>query len=316
MLSTGHEKHTFPTPDAAVWNRCQVASNRGWPSNARTLRTMKPRATAQLAQLSDGDFVASVADGLSHIGSWIDDLERWATQLAHDEAAGADVLRVIADEEAGKFLILVDAVRCPRTDGKTRSRQLKRCHDHLAKGIYSEACDYRPPTYGKLLDYIHPMRVSHYLDGPNDVDWIFRNQIEARREERLYVDYVSTDDGAEWWEPNRHDDARFGSYPSSAVEIVNALRRAGATSQPGLRVIADVWRPFRIEPGTTYDELTQAISETLEQFVRRGYAAELLDQDAARLVDQWPFPLYGADLSMIDINIDDLREQQRDWSPY
>lgn len=277
---------------------------------------MKPRATAQLAQLSDDDFLAAVANGLGHIGTWIDDLERWAIRLADGEAAGADVLRVIANEEAGKFLILIDAVRCPRTDSRTWSRQLKRSHDHLAKGIYSAVCEYRPTTYGELLDYIHPLRVSHYLDGPNDVDWTFRNQIEARREERLYVDYVSTDDGAEWWAPNRYEHISIGSYPSAAVEIVNALRRAGTTSPEGLRLIADVWRPFCIEPATKYRELTQVISSTLEQLQRRGYADELEDRDSPRLVDQWSFPLYSADLSMIDIELDELRERQRNRSAF
>lgn len=276
---------------------------------------MQPRATARLAQLSDADFLVAVADGLRHIGSWIDDLERWANQLATGDAAGADVLRVTADEEAGKFLILVDAVRSPRTH-KTWSRQLKRCHDHLAKGIYSEACDYRPPTYGDLLEYVRPLRFSHYLDGPNDVDWIFRNQIEARREERLYVDYVSTDEGEEWLVPNRDDHLSSSSLPSAAVQTVGALRKAGTTSPEGLRVLADVWRPLTVEPAMRYSELTSAISETLAVLRDRGCADELGDGDAAVLVDRWPFPLYSADLSLIDADLDALREQQRRWTPY
>lgn len=277
---------------------------------------MKPRAFAQLAQLSDLDFLAAVAEGLGHIASWIDDLERWAARLADGHAAGADVLRVIADEEAGKFLILVDAVRCPRTEPKTWSDHLKRCHDHVAKGIYAEVCRYRPPTYGELLDYIRPLRLSHYLDGPNDVDWIFRNQIEARREERLYVDYVSTDDGAQWWAPNPYDHVSIGSQPSVAIEIVDALNRAGATSPNGLRIIADIWRPFHVAPETKYVELSDTITNTLEQLQSTGLADGLYDRAARRLIDQWPFPLHSADLSMVDVDLDGLRERQRNWSPY
>jgi len=73
------------------------------------------RAFADLAQLSDAEFFASLAEGLVAI-------HENASRLAHGmetlKAAGnaraANVLETLANEEAGKYLILLDAVRCPR----------------------------------------------------------------------------------------------------------------------------------------------------------------------------------------------------------
>lgn len=45
-----------------------------------------------------------------------------------------------------------------------------------------------------------------YLDGPNDIDWIFRNDITQRREEAMYLDYVAYRDHFHdehvWYSPN------------------------------------------------------------------------------------------------------------------
>lgn len=274
---------------------------------------MRPRATAQLAQLSDVMFLNEVARGLGLIAAWVGDLERWATRLQEDEPAAAEVLRVTADEEAGKFLVLVDAVRCPRKLQKKRVEQLKRCHDHLAKGIYAEVCGVRPLDYKEFLGYVHDLRLSHYLDGPKDVDWIFRNQIEARREERLYVDYLETDAGQDWWTPATYDRlASNWSGVSLAVEVVRALTRAGIATPAGLQVLAEVWRPLIPQPATSYTDFQKAAQRTIERLRAASLPHEdFSQQDARRLVDAWPYPLYGADLGKVQIDLDDLRAQQR-----
>lgn len=277
---------------------------------------MKARATAALAQLRDGEFIEAVARGLSLTVEWIENLERWASHLEENHAGGADVLRVVADEEAAKYLILVDAVRCPRRSQKVRVRQLKRCHRHIEKGIYAEACDYSPSTYKDLLGYIEHMRLSHYLDGPNDVDWIFRNVVEARREERLYVDYVEGDDGQEWWTPSRFDRLSVWSSDSSAVRVVRSLTRAGLGVPAGLRIVADIWREFEVRDETTYAELRNTINETVLRLKSAGvFQADFAGHDHGVIVDSWQFPLYLADLTVIEVDVEELRERQRNWTP-
>jgi hypothetical protein len=277
---------------------------------------MKARATAALARLPDGEFIEAMARGLALITEWIESLERWATHLEENHAGGAEVLRVVADEEAAKYLILVDAVRCPRRFQKERVRQLKRCHRHIEKGIYAEACNYSAPTYKELLGYIEHMRLSHYLDGPNDVDWIFRNVVEARREERLYVDYVEGDDGQEWWTPARFDRTPRWSSDSSAVRVARSLTRAGFGDPAGLQIVADIWRTFEVNDETTYTQLLEVINETVQRLQAAGvFQADYGGHDHSVIVDSWQFPLYLADLAEIRVDLEELRERQRNWTP-
>ena len=53
----------------------------------------------------------------------------------------AAAIRVISDDEAGKYLILLDVARCARQPHKVVSDQLRRAGQHLAKGIYARAAD-------------------------------------------------------------------------------------------------------------------------------------------------------------------------------
>jgi hypothetical protein len=39
----------------------------------------------------------------------------------------------------------------------------------------------RPADFREVRERINWLRRSHYLDGPNDVDWIFRNQLFSQR---------------------------------------------------------------------------------------------------------------------------------------
>src|SRR5262245_58429615 len=160
---------------------------------------MRVKAIRDLAQLSDRDFFAAVAEGLPLIVTNAIRLFDGATVLSeakHYHAARA--LTAIAEEEAAKALVLLDAVRCPRLPNERFSDQLARFNDHLAKGLYAKACMYRPTTLGELQGYINSDRGSLYLDGPNDVDWIFPNEIKHQREKQFYVDYVAMDDEHSW----------------------------------------------------------------------------------------------------------------------
>lgn len=160
---------------------------------------MRPRAMAKLAACPVTVLVETLSEGLALIAEHVAALESAIAQPSVRQASAAT--RVVSEEEAGKYLVLLDVVRCARASGHTKSKQLKRANNHLAKGIYARAAEIRPATFGELLDYVETLRRSDYLDGPNDVDWIFRNEIEARREEQLYVDFVETDDGDVWQSP-------------------------------------------------------------------------------------------------------------------
>ena len=106
------------------------------------------------------------------------------------ESRASEIMQGFAEEEAAKFLILIDFVRCPR-DSDRRAQVLKRFYDHVEKRVYAMTCSYpRIASFRELSELVDSECRSYYLDGPNWVDWISPNSISANREQALYVDYV------------------------------------------------------------------------------------------------------------------------------
>jgi hypothetical protein len=105
-----------------------------------------------LTQLSDPDFFAAVADDISLVVKNVARLQAGAAALgASKQMHPARVLSTVDEEEVAKVLILLDAVRCPRTPDERLAGQLARFNDHLAKGLYTRACGMRPGTLAELL---------------------------------------------------------------------------------------------------------------------------------------------------------------------
>ena len=171
----------------------------------------------------------------------------------------------------------------------------------------------RPASFGELLGYVKPLRLSHYLDGPNDIDWIFRNEVEAHREERLYVDFVETDEGDEWQTPQSWDGLGVDP-PSDAAELVASLHRTGFSTPKGLEIVADLWESFVPDPEMRWSE-TEELS--IEALTRLGqvHEAEFADADLARIVRTWTFPLCHVELDKIFVDVDKLRQRQENWDP-
>ena len=163
---------------------------------------MRARAIKALNRLGDAELFSAVAEGMALVVKHGDHLWNAATTLYDTgQHHAARILALIVEEEAAKYLILIDAIRCPRLPQDRRACQLGRFNEHLAKGLYAEAAQMRPSDLRQLQEYLNPYRHELYLDGPNDVDWIFRNEIIEERESSLYVDYVEGNDGLYWSDP-------------------------------------------------------------------------------------------------------------------
>lgn len=268
-----------------------------------------------LANLPDPAFFDTVSRGLQLIMNNVEKIDDCAGALSGDSAGrGRSILWAVAAEEAAKYLILLDAVRCPRGRQEERTRQLKRFNRHLAKGIYAEVVEIRPADYAEVLAYIEMLRQAYYLDGPNDADWIFRNSIEAGREQALYVDYIKTDEGADWFDPTGYD--AIAVNRPSVIDLIEAMHHTGFGTTQGISIVASVWRDLNLEPSTRIGPTWERIEETLNQMVQSGVANGASDRDAHLIWDCWTFPLWEADLDKVEVDRDQLRERQARWSPH
>ena len=118
---------------------------------------MRARAIKALTGLGDPGFFSAIAEGLGLVAKHGDHL--WNAAKTLDDTGqhhAARVLALIAEEEAAKYLILIDAIRCPRLPQKRWACQLGRFNDHLAKGLYAEAAWMRPSNLRQLHEYLNP----------------------------------------------------------------------------------------------------------------------------------------------------------------
>lgn len=276
------------------------------------------RAIKNLCQLPDAALFKEVETGISHIVDVVNRLNAAAEGLhGSTRHYPSRVLEYLAAEEAAKVLILVDAVRCPKNKGEERSRTLGYFYDHIAKGIYAKVCDWRPMDLAEVRKGIDSERKERYLDGPNDVDWIFPNSITQQREDRLYVGYVCDDTeennhGEGHWTSPLNEVARlseFLSYRTSAVvDLAFALHQTNATTSDGLSVIAEVWRNADVREEMRFDELERLNRHTLEELNDRGLLAPVSDQVLATVENHWIYPLWTLDLRVIKVEREELRE--------
>ena len=278
------------------------------------------RAIKDLCQLPDAKLFEEVATGIRHVVAVVGRLDAATRHLSEaGDHHAARILGNLAEEEAAKVLVLLDAVRCPRSRQTERSRVLGYFYDHLAKGLYAAVCDWRPIDFAEVARSIDQLRVQHYLDGPNDVDWIFPNQIIQRREDDLYVGYVRDDSemaghgGRFWTCPD--NEAWLPYWAPQVIGVARALDQVGATTPAGLAIVAEVWRPVQVLPETRFDELNRLNRQVLEVLEERSQLAASPDDIYAVIRDRWPFPLWPLDLRFKQVDRETLREARRRWTP-
>ena len=281
------------------------------------VRLMRPRALKQILQLPSAERLDAISEGLGLLVGRVESLGQDLAHLAEGEHPRAwNVIAASSQEEAAKALILLDLVRMDPQDSQGATRQLSYFYSHLARLIYVDVAEMRPADLAEVRSYVELMRRSHYLDGPNDVDWIFRNQLLARREESLYVDYVEDEEGPRWITPDAQDDLLF-AYSAPIQDLVLSLHRVGCTSRAGLKVVADNWRRQRVEDSTHWQvvrELNRQVVEELTQ--QRLRLPEATSEDANRVIERWTFPLSGLELTQLEVSMQELEEQRARHVPW
>jgi AbiV family abortive infection protein len=276
---------------------------------------MKPRNLAAILNVPKAKRLELIAEGLGLLAEHISTLRE---DLIHLQEAGrgrgAAVIDGLASEEAAKMLILFDVVRMGWADADAVREQSKRFYSHLARGIYARAIAGRPADLAEVRRYTKSLRRTLYLDGPNDVDWIFRNSVEAEREEGLYVDYVTSEDVSAWITPATVGDQMLSHLPSMVIDLALALHRFGCTSERGLEIITKEWDGVSLADDTHWVEVERLNRSILGQLDTAGLCSpDITQQDVRLAVEQWIFPLGDVDFSPIKVTKTELVAERERW---
>jgi AbiV family abortive infection protein len=282
---------------------------------------MTPRAIADLGQLDDDHLFAEVATGMELCLKNALQLWQDAQHLCTNRRSqGFQIIKLLVEEEAAKVHILMDAARCPRLPNDRFLRQLKYFISHLARGLYAEYYQWASMDLTEAVRYLDRERQALYLDGPEDVDWIFRNAIEQRREEAIYVDYIAIrdhwHDEHQWHCPNPE---LLGMYLQNfmppILQAANVLHQCGLTTPDAVRIVADVWRNAPPPETQTWRQIREVNLETLTRLDAQGLLPDVSEEIQGNLIRDWRAPLYPLDLRRIDVKRADLQEAQEQWVP-
>jgi len=274
---------------------------------------MKSKAIKDLDQLNDQDLVVQVSEGLELIYEHIQAIEADVKILAEqNKPCGFNILLSFFKEESAKFLILFDAIRCPRVPPGNFTKQLARFNDHLAKGIYTKVYEYRPVDFKEIREAIKKECHEYYLDGPNDCDWIFKNEITQTREEQIYVDYVENEGDHYWLSPKRYYHPEL--HPStfylapSVYKVASALWNAGCAKPDALLSIAKNWRLIELSDDFHRTKLRALNTKTLEELDEKKLLNTQDPKHLTIIIDKWMFPLHSLNIRMIKIDKEALKE--------
>ncbi len=244
-----------------------------------------------------------IAEGLDLLAT---NVRRLADDAMHLEQSarprGANVIGALALEEAAKVFILLDLVRLADNDHAGQSQQIKRFYNHLARCLYAAAYDGNPASLGEVRARVDRLRQSHYLDGPNDVDWIFRNEMLARREDALYVDLVDSEEGLMWSGPST--EGEIACLSPRLPGVVAGLRATGITSRRGLDVIHAVWTGVSLRDESHWAEVAARNERVLNDVWELGLPAEDVSQkDVDAVYNYWGFPLTMLDMTELKVDL-------------
>ena len=185
----------------------------------------------------------------------------------------------------------------------------------MSKGVYKKICDWSPDTYGRLCEYIDSELDQYYLDGPNDVDWIFRNAIISSREESIYVDYVEFEPGEHFWlspqSKDIGDDLFQSSFVPGVIRMIRLLNSTGLFKPKALKEFSKFWQEFRFTEETHHIAFRDANFDFLKILDDKGLLSKMGEDDVARFIDRYPYPLYGKDIKENRVDKEELMDARR-----
>lgn len=260
---------------------------------------MKTRQFKRLAGLPRRNRDPLVVEGLTELAA---NVARLAEEIERCNKAhafgGARLAYNAGREEAGKFLVLVDAYRAPDASQAASSRQFARAGNHLAKLIYAQIADYSIATYEELLGAVDQHRQALHLDGPNDYDWVFRNDLIAEREGALYVDLVDSEGTLRWWKPT---DLGIPLSVPRSMHLVMAISDTGLISLAGLDALRSAWAGFDPKTESHCSDWTERTKRALEVFPGENIVDGTWRNEPWFVADRWPMPMVTIDVEELPV---------------
>lgn len=266
---------------------------------------MEPKRVGTLVELGDAELFEELSIGMNGLYEHASNLNGAAkTLFAANEGHGGEVLQALAEEEAAKFLMLLDAARCPK---QVLGAHLRKFYDHLAHLLYAEAVDLTGIQYfGELREYLERERTSYHLDGAVALEFVMRNQQLWARDETLYVDYVGKDKGQRYWtNPLRweHDRAL------SALWLADAMVGVGLASKGSLTVASTIWRDVTVDDGMRWTDRDKLNREVLETMQGKSLLRNQSEDFYYRVIERWQFPMYSIDLREDTVDYNAIKRQ-------
>ena len=270
------------------------------------------RQGRRLCQMPQAKRLAFIAEGLpitlsSAQGFW------QAARKVSEDVREAVVLVNQAKEEAAKVLILMDMVRCPsRLLASRIGDMVKWFYCHRARLIYAEAVSWRPPDVAQLRAYVDRSRRSHDLEGAVG-EYIVPNSTIFNRERLLYSDIAAYEgQGPMWSNPSDQiHESSFLHLPPVVLNLAEAMSLLGLFTLRGLRIAADTWGTTNFLDKESYLQ-GRALTQTLiERLIRMGLPSDQAEEKHLRLLlGDWPLPMYNLDFGLIQVSLQDLRDEQ------
>ena len=264
---------------------------------------MEPRSFKRIASLSPAERIPFISEGLALLAQNVAELLQEATFCWPEAPRASAITGSVAAEEAAKALMLVDYLRPPKgVDDGRLSEHLGSVVDHVARGVYVESYEGRPMDFAEMRRFLDLERQPYYLDGPTGYDWIFRNSIEAGREELFYVDAVHSGAGLEWLRPGATVEL-IKSVPSFArhdpdvrriCTVLLDLHEAGLLQPEALKILRSLWAGVELDDSTGWQVYDVLNREWVERSMVAGLVAR--EEHLARIVDWLLFPLCGVRL--------------------
>ncbi|WP_288817683.1 AbiV family abortive infection protein [uncultured Gordonia sp.] len=273
---------------------------------------MKERSLISLFQVPEARRAAMVAEGLQALAEHVEALVTDARTLWDARRhRSAKIIDLLATEQAGAALILFDLVRAGKLRNDRPAKLCKRFYDHRTRAIYAAAYTAALVDLNEAQDFADLYRDDLCLDGPNDVDWILRNELDHERESAMYVDLVDFGEGSpapRWETPRQYlytEGTSVPYRPSRAVTVLLALNVIGLTSTAGVEATKAAWSSIDIESRRAID---WSEARALNKTVIAAHAAASSSPIAYRreVVNHWLFPLTTVDFTKQRVKRADL----------